>query len=210
LEVKDLCRGFGSRRAIENLGFSLGHGEILGLVGPSGAGKTVTLRILSGILEGTSGTASICGISVASGNRKIYEHFGSVAENHPLPGHLNPFEYLQLRACLKKVRDGRREATCALQACGLLRYGKRYRIGQLSHGHRQLVALADAILGRPSLLLLDGLEPRQLPAVLGELPIRPAVLVSGRNAAEMADFCQKTIFLDRGRVVVDEKREQRN
>jgi ABC-2 type transport system ATP-binding protein len=208
LEVKGLCRDFGSRRAIENLEFSLAAGEILGLVGPSGAGKTVTLRILSGALEGSSGTASICGISVAAGNRKIYELFGAVAENHPLPEQLSPFEYLQLRACLKKVRDRRREVTRALQICGLLRFGKRHRIGQLSRGHRQLVALADAILGRPALILLDGLEPWQLRLTLEERAGRPAALVTGRGVAELAGICSKIIFLDRGRIVGDRGKER--
>ncbi|MDR2664602.1 MAG: ABC transporter ATP-binding protein [Puniceicoccales bacterium] len=202
LEVRGLCRSFGSHRTLRNLTFSINEGEVFGLVGPSGSGKTVTLRILSGSLEGDSGTVSIGGISLAARSRKAHELFGSVAENHPLPGWLTPFEYLRLRVRLKDVRDGRRELSRVLQTYGLLPYGKRYRIGQLSSGHRRLVALADADLAMPPLLLLDGLEPWQVRVALEGRPNSPAVLLTGRSAPELEAICQKFIFLDRGSATV--------
>ncbi|MDR2667783.1 MAG: ABC transporter ATP-binding protein, partial [Puniceicoccales bacterium] len=210
LIVEKLTRFFGRSMAVEDLSFSVNCGEIVGFLGPNGAGKTTTFRILAGLIDGTSGFASICGIPVARRDRRIFGLFSLMAENNPLPPQPTPFEYLMWRAKLKGVGDGRREVVRVLQACDLLHCAKRCQIRNLSRGFSQRIALADALLGRPRLLLLDeptaGLDPIQALEVrrmLSTLNDGPTIIFSSHILSEVEAFCQRVLILNRGHLIAD-------
>ncbi|MDR3316954.1 MAG: ABC transporter ATP-binding protein [Puniceicoccales bacterium] len=208
--VENLTRRFGKKVAIDALSFSIAPGEIVGFLGPNGAGKTTTLRILAGLIDATSGTAFLGNFSISRRGHCPSRLFAYMAENNPLPDRLTVWEYLQLRAQLKNVPDVRREVTQILQACDLLYRARRCVIGKLSRGHRQRVGLADALLGRPQILLLDeptmGLDPRQardLRQLLRRLPDAPTIFFSSHVLGEVEAFCPRVLILSGGKLIAD-------
>ena len=187
----------------------MGRGEIVGLLGPNGAGKTTMMRILTCFLAPTRGTATLAGASIAGDPRGVRRAVGYLPEAVPLPPEMRVSEYLDFRAALKGVaRAGRRAAVAeAIEMVGL---GERRGqiVGTLSRGYRQRVGLADALLGRPPILILDeptvGLDPNQIRetrALIRELGRERTVLLSTHILSEVESLATRVIILHRGRVV---------
>jgi ABC-2 type transport system ATP-binding protein len=211
LEVTGLCKQFaGGVQALREVSFAVRPGEVLGLLGENGAGKTTALRILAGFLLPSAGSARVAGIDITSEPLRARARVGYLPEQVPLYRELRVREYLCYRAELKGVscRHGKvqRAVDAALLQVGLVAEQKRL-IGQLSKGYRQRVGLADALLHEPPLLLLDeptdGLDPNQRREVLtliGQLGVERAVVLSTHVLPEVETLCQQIVVLSRGRV----------
>ena len=211
LEVTGLCKQFaGGVQALREVSFAVRPGEVLGLLGENGAGKTTALRILAGFLLPSAGSARVAGIDITSEPLRARARVGYLPEQVPLYRELRVREYLRYRAELKGVscRHGKvqRAVDAALLQVGLVAEQKRL-IGQLSKGYRQRVGLADALLHEPPLLLLDeptdGLDPNQRREVLtliGQLGVERAVVLSTHVLPEVETLCQQIVVLSRGRV----------
>ena len=211
LEVTGLCKQFaGGVQALREVSFAVRPGEVLGLLGENGAGKTTALRILAGFLLPSAGSARVAGIDITSEPLRARARVGYLPEQVPLYRELRVREYLCYRAELKGVscRNGKvqRAVDAALLQVGLVAEQKRL-IGQLSKGYRQRVGLADALLHEPPLLLLDeptdGLDPNQRREVLtliGQLGVERAVVLSTHVLPEVETLCQQIVVLSRGRV----------
>jgi ABC-2 type transport system ATP-binding protein len=194
--------------ALDDVSFEVERAEIVGLLGPNGAGKTTLMRILSCFLAPTRGTAVLAGCSIADDTRAVRRALGYLPEAVPLPPEMRVTEYLGYRAALKGIRHrGRRAAVD--DAIGVAGLGERRAqiIGTLSRGYRQRVGLADALLARPPILILDeptvGLDPNQIRethALIRELGRERAVLLSTHILSDVEALAGRVVILDRGRV----------
>lgn len=212
IEVSGLSKTFaGGTQALTEVSFQGRPGEVLGLLGENGAGKTTALRILAGYLTPSAGTAQVGGCDVVQEPLLARAQVGYLPEQVPLPRELRVREYLRYRAELKGVRS-RKPRTLdvildeVLTEVGLAAEQQRL-LSQLSKGYRQRVGLADALLHRPKVLLLDeptdGLDPNQRREVLQlitRLGQRHAVVLSTHVLPEVESLCQRVVILSRGRV----------
>ncbi len=212
IEVCGLVKRYGSFSAVDHLSFTVRRGEVVGFLGPNGAGKSTTMRILSGLMPATSGSARLCGVSVAATPDLAKRHLGYMPEHNPLPEDLRVVEYLALRARLKDVPAGRvsERVEAVMEACDLARTARRKLIGTLSKGFRQRVGIADALLAEPDVVILDeptiGLDPHQILGIrdlIRSLRGKMAVLISSHILAEIEQVCDRVIIINGGRIVAE-------
>ncbi|MDR0585411.1 MAG: ABC transporter ATP-binding protein [Treponema sp.] len=210
VEVSGLTRNYGSHRAIENLDFTLEKGEITGLLGLNGAGKSTTMNIITGCLPACLGKVLINGIDIAAEPEKAKIHIGYLPETPPLYTDMKVAEYLDFVCDLKKLRENRKERMAEICArTGIEEvYGRL--IGNLSKGYRQRVGLAAALTGDPAILVLDepmvGLDPAQIIEVRNlilELGKTRTVILSSHILPEVQALCGRVIVLHRGRIAAD-------
>jgi ABC-2 type transport system ATP-binding protein len=210
IEVKDLCKRYGSVTAVDRVNLTVERGEIVGFLGPNGAGKSTTMRIVAGLMPATSGIAYISGIPVAWHPEEARSHLGYMPENNPLPEEMRVTEYLRWRARLKGVSNRQVAARVdeVMESCDLVRKARRCLIGTLSKGFRQRVGIADALLGFPDVIILDeptiGLDPHQIMAIrrlIKELRGKVSVLISSHILPEIEQVCDRVIIINQGRIV---------
>jgi len=154
IQVFGLTKDYGSRRAINDLTFNAEKGEILGFLGPNGAGKTTTMRILTGFLPPTSGKVTIGGYDVIENSLDVRRIVGYLPETVPLYTDMTVYEYLKYMADLRRIQKPRQRISETLGMVQLEERANGY-IGKLSKGMRQRVGLAQALLHRPEVLILD-------------------------------------------------------
>lgn len=208
--VRRLTKIYGGVKAIDNVSFRIGKGEVVGFLGPNGAGKSTTMRIISGLMPATSGSVSICGESVAINPDAARRHIGFMPENNPLPEDLRVREYLTFRAGIKGVprSEIRARVDESMNICQLLRKASNKIIGNLSKGFRQRVGIADAILSRPEVIIMDeptiGLDPHQILAIralINSLRGKMSVIISSHILPEIELMCDRVMIINQGTIV---------
>jgi ABC-2 type transport system ATP-binding protein len=209
IEVEQLSKTYGPIKAIEDVSFAVEKGEILGFLGPNGAGKSTTMRILTCFMPPTSGTARIAGYDIFNESLQVRRRLGYVPENAPLYTDMPVVSFLKFVAEVKGLsrRDRLRQVGQVMDDCGVKDVQHRY-IGKLSKGYRQRVALAQALLGNPDVLILDeptiGLDPRQIIDIrqlIKGLAGQKTVILSTHILPEVSMTCQRVIIINRGRLV---------
>jgi len=213
IEAHDLHKSFGSVHAVAGVSLRVSAGEIYGLLGPDGAGKTTTLRLLVGALSADSGTARIAGYDIQHQTGMARAGLGYLAQRFSLYGDLTVLENLQFFGQVRKVSGAALEKRAAelLGFVGLAGVENR-RAGQLSGGMKQKLGLACALVHRPGVLLLDeptsGVDPvtRQdfWQLIIRVLAEGAAVIVSTPYMDE-AERCSRVGFMHSGRVLVEGK-----
>jgi ABC-2 type transport system ATP-binding protein len=212
IAVQDLAKEFGRTRAVCGVTFRVERGEVIGLLGPNGSGKTTIMRILTGFFPPTSGCAEVAGIDVTRAPLAARERVGYLPENAVLYPDLRVRQLLEFCADVHRLRGAHKRARLAavIEDCGLGEVRERL-IGKLSKGYRQRVGLAQALLCEPEVLILDeptvGLDPRQIieiRSLIGALRGRTTVLLSTHILPEAATVCQRVIIIDRGRIVAED------
>ena len=208
--VRRLTKTYGGVRAIDNVSFRIGKGEVVGFLGPNGAGKSTTMRIISGLMPASSGSVFICGESVAADPDAARRHIGFMPENNPLPEDLRVREYLTFRAGIKGVPSSEIRARVdeSMETCQLLRKASNKIIGNLSKGFRQRVGIADAILSRPEVIIMDeptiGLDPHQILAIralINSLRGKMSVIISSHILPEIELMCDRVMIINQGTIV---------
>jgi ABC-2 type transport system ATP-binding protein len=209
LETSGLVRTFGDFRAVDGLDLLVGAGEMVGLVGPDGAGKTTTMRLLCGALLPTSGTIRVAGYQVPAQVEKAREEIGYLAQRFSLYGDLTVKENLEFFGEVFDMDASEREARSMdlLRFAGLEEFASR-RAAALSGGMQKKLGLASALVHRPKVLLLDeptgGVDPvaRQefWQLLIGLLREGSAVLVSTPYMDEAMRF-NRVIFMNHGRAL---------
>ncbi len=207
----ELYKSYGSVQALRGVSFQVRAGEIIGLLGPNGAGKTTIMKILTGYLQPTSGSATVDGLDVLTQALEVQKRIGYLPETAPLYPELSVQAYLKLIADLREIPAGAQPARLseAVRATGLEDHLAR-PIGHLSKGYRQRVGLAQAILHKPKMLILDeptiGLDPTQIVEVrnlIRRLAERSTVLLSTHILSEVEALCDRVIILLNGQVKAD-------
>jgi ABC-2 type transport system ATP-binding protein len=215
IEVVNLTKRYAGRTALADISFRVGRGEIVGLLGDNGAGKSTTMRILSGFLPATSGTARVAGLDVFHDSVEVRRRIGYMPENNPLHNEMRVREYLRFRARLKGLsyRRTRERVNTVMEQCSLTEVSKRI-IGQLSKGYKQRVGLADALVHEPDLIILDeptiGLDPHQIRAVrqlIKSLAGLHTVLISTHILPEAEMTCNRMMIMLRGRILASDTPE---
>jgi len=207
VEVAELTRAFGTRRALAGVTFSLGRGECLALFGPNGAGKTTLLRVLAGLLRPSSGSARVSGIQLPGG-ALARSRVGLISHRTMLYEALSPRENVSFAARLYGVRDVNARVEDSLRRMSMLERGDA-PVRSLSRGMQQGVSIARAMVHTPQLVLADepysGLDDggaRALTSLLGELrSAGTAIIVVTHNLAEGLSLATHAAVMQRGRFV---------
>jgi ABC-2 type transport system ATP-binding protein len=212
IEARGLRKLFGARAAVDGVDLTVARGQIYGLIGPDGAGKTTTLRLLCGVLELSAGAARVAGFDITTAREAARERIGYMSQRFSLYGDLTVLENLIFFADLFGVpRRERAERIPALLAFSDLTDFQGRHAGLLSGGMKQKLALACTLIHQPEVLFLDepttGVDPvarREFWRILyGLLKDRVTVLVSTPYMDEAAR-CQRVAFMAGGRVLADD------
>jgi ABC-2 type transport system ATP-binding protein len=216
IKSQDLTKEYGATRALSDVSFTIAEHEIVGLLGPNGAGKTTLMKILTGYLQPTAGSATVGGIDVVERPLAVQELIGYLPENAPLYPDMVVQEYLKMIADLRQIPEERQLPLIsqAIRRTGLEDYLVR-PIGQLSKGYRQRVGLAQAILHQPRVLILDeptsGLDPNQIVEIrrlIRKLAGTATVLLSTHILSEVELTCERVLIIIDGKLRTDARLEE--
>ncbi len=212
LQAESLRQEYGNLIAVEDVSLSLRKGEVLGLLGLNGAGKSTTLSMLSGVLTPNSGWIKIHGQDIAQYPKETKSCLGYLPDTPPLYPELRVREYLGYAARLRGVRRNRLNSAIdrAIQLCQLEQVSQRI-IGNLSKGYRQRVGLAQALIHKPQLLILDepssGLDPIQMiqmRQLISDLAMECGVILSTHILPEVTAVCQRVAVIHQGKIIHEE------
>ncbi|MGW2516347.1 ATP-binding cassette domain-containing protein [Streptomyces sp. NPDC001617] len=207
IDVHNLTKEYGGRRAVDHLGFSVRPGRVTGFLGPNGAGKSTTMRLVLGLDRPTSGSATIGGRSYA-GLREPLRHVGALLDTHTAHGSRTGRDHLRALALSNRIPERRVDEV--LEETGIAAAARR-RVKTYSLGMRQRLGIAAALLGDPEVVMLDepsnGLDPEGIiwiRALLRRLAGEGrTVLVSSHLMNETASFADHLVVLGRGRLLAD-------
>lgn len=212
IEVNNLCKNYGERKAIQDINFKISAGDVVGLLGPNGAGKSTTMKIITGFMAPTSGMAKVCGFDVFENPFEVKKRIGYLPEAPPVYLDMNVGDYLNFVADLKLVDSAKKKAFVekALQKTQLTDVKSRL-IKNLSKGFRQRVGIAQALVSDPEVLVLDeptvGLDPKQVAEVrdlIKELKGQHTIILSTHILPEVQATCNRVIIIHQGRIVAED------
>ena len=211
IQAIQLCKDFGTTRAVDNLNMKAEKGEILGLLGPNGAGKTTTLRMLTGFIRPGSGTVLIKGSDIREDPLNAKKRIGYLPESAPLIPEMTSYDYLMYTG---RLRGLEKEAllSCITETAALCRIGEAMdkTISTLSKGYRQRVGLCSVLLGSPEILVLDeptsGLDPNQITGIrrlIRKLGRTRTIVFSTHILSEAEAVCDRIMILNRGKLAAE-------
>jgi len=209
IEVQNLVKHYGSVKAVDNISFTVEKGEILGFLGPNAAGKTTTMRIITGYMPASAGTVKVAGYDVFEQGLEVKKRIGYLPENPPLYTDMRVREYLTFVARIKGVNPKTINAEVARVAerLSVLEVMDNL-ISNLSKGYKQRVGLAQALLNNPPVLIFDeptnGLDPRQIIEVreiIKSLGSDHTVILSTHILPEVSMTCNRVAIINEGKLV---------
>lgn len=214
IEVKNLTKQYGQKKAVDDISFTVNDGEILGFLGPNGAGKSTTMNMLTGYISSTSGQALINGVDILDDPMRAKRDIGYLPEMPPLYLDMTVKEYLNFVYDLKKCKLPRRAHL--EDVCSLVKINDVYDrvIRNLSKGYKQRVGLAQALVGNPPILILDeptvGLDPKQIIEIrtlIKRLGKKHTVILSSHILSEIQAVCDHVIIINKGKLAADDTTE---
>lgn len=209
LEIKDLVKNYGKFTAVDCLTLSVGKGAICGFVGPNGAGKTTTMRIMSGLLNATSGNVIIDGVDVTKNPRALREKIGYMPDFFGVYDNLKVTEYMDFYAGAYGIAyKDRAPIIDNLLEIVDLSHKKDSYVDSLSRGMKQRLCLARSLVHDPELLILDepasGLDPRarvEMKEVLKQLQeMGKTIIISSHILPELAEMCTEVCIINHGKL----------
>lgn len=211
IEAKALSKYYGPFVAVENISFAIPKGQVVAFLGPNGAGKTTMMRMLTGYLAPSVGSATVAGFDVRSDRIEASRHLGYLPENGPMYPEMTPLEFLsffgearEMNAASLRSRIDEVVTSCALELV------IEKPIGKLSKGLRQRVGLAQALLHDPDVLVMDeptaGLDPnqiRQFRENIRQLGRTKTLLISTHILHEAEATADRVLLVNNGQLVFD-------
>jgi len=211
IKTHELTRHYGDFTAVDQVSFEIGKGEIVGLLGHNGAGKTTIMKMLTGYLEPSSGCIEMDGMDIEAQRTEVQRRIGYLPENCPLYPEMTVIDFLDYAAQLHSV-PVRMRAQAIRDAISRTELDSKASqpIATLSRGYRQRVGVAQAILHNPRILILDeptnGLDPAQIKHMRGlitDLARQATVIVSTHIMQEVNAICDRVLIIRNGRKVLD-------
>jgi len=211
IEAKGLSKYYGPFVAIKDISFSIPEGQIAAFLGPNGAGKTTIMRLLSGYLAPSEGSAAIAGLDVCTARIEAVKKLGYLPENGPLYLDMTPLELLQFFGEARELSPDmlKSRIDTVTDQCGLHEVLEK-PIGKLSKGYRQRVGMAQALLHDPDVLIMDeptaGLDPNQIRDFrknIRNLSASKTILLSTHILQEVEAVADRVILVHNGGLVFD-------
>lgn len=212
IEVQNLTKNYGDFTAISNVTFNVKQGEIMGFLGPNAAGKTTTMRIITGFLSATAGTVKVDGHDIYDDAIKAKRLIGYLPEKPPVYPEMSVRSYLKFVGEIKgiPVREINKAVELAMEKTNISNVAGKL-IGHLSKGYQQRVGLAQALVHNPKLLILDeptvGLDPLQINEVrtlIKNLKDAHTVILSTHILPEVSITCSRVVIINHGRIIAED------
>lgn len=211
IEVRDLVKHYGQVKALQGVSFEVHPGEVVGLLGPNGAGKSTAMRIVTGFLAPTAGSATVDGVEVVDDPLRCQQKIGYLPEGNPLYLDMRLREALRFVASARGLKGDERGRAIGEAVADAGLKGKEHQlVGSLSRGYRQRVGLAMALLHRPPILILDepssGLDPNQqieMRRFLRRLGESRTVVFSSHILPEVEAVCDRLLVIHQGKLVAN-------
>jgi ABC-2 type transport system ATP-binding protein len=216
IEVEHLTKKYGDLVAVSDLSFTVAKGKIWGLLGPNAAGKTTTMRVLTGYLPATDGKATVAGFDVFQQPNAVKKIIGYLPEVVPLYTEMTVSDYLSFVAALKQVPAAKRKAALdrAIRVSGLASVKGRL-IKNISRGFKQRVGIAQSLIHNPDVLILDeptiGLDPAQIIEIrelIKALRGDHTIILSTHILAEVTQTCDGVVIINEGRLMASGSLEE--
>ena len=213
IRINHVTRNFNDFTAVDDVSFEIDKGQVVGLLGHNGAGKTTIMKMITGYLEPTSGFIYVDDLKIGRDTEKIQSKLGYLPENCPLWADMTIYNFLSYQAALHNVHNTANHELVvkAIQRTKLIEKATQ-PIRSLSKGYRQRVGVAQAILHNPEIIILDeptnGLDPNQtlnMRKLIQKLARTSTVILSTHIMQEVQAMCERVIILNSGKVVLDEQ-----
>lgn len=212
IEVHHLSKHFGNKAAVDDVSFSVGRGEVLGFLGPNAAGKSTTMRMITGFLPPTSGTAVIGGSDIVSDSLGARKKIGYLPENAPAYPEMTVLGFLSFVAGIRGfLGDVRRKRLQEILDRCFLSEVRHQPISTLSKGYKQRVCFAQSLLHDPEYLIMDeptdGLDPNQkheVRTMIRDMAKEKTIILSTHILEEVEQVCTRAIIIANGRIVADD------
>ncbi|MGM0946381.1 MAG: gliding motility-associated ABC transporter ATP-binding subunit GldA [Bacteroidota bacterium] len=215
LEVSQLCKNYGSQKALDEVSFTAEKGRILGFLGPNGAGKSTTMKIITGYIPADGGQVKVLGEDALLHPKKLAPLIGYLPEKNPLYSDMYVREFLAFAGGLYGLSGSRLQARLQemLEKTGLLPEQHK-KIGQLSKGYQQRVGLAKALIHDPKVVILDepttGLDPNQLADIrmlIQEVAQDKTLILSTHIMQEVEAICKDVVIINKGKILAADSLE---
>lgn len=211
IQVENVSKLYGEQKALNDVSFSIEKGNIVGFLGPNGAGKSTMMKIITGYLPPSSGTATVCGFGVDNNIMEVKKRVGYLPEHNPLYPEMYVKEYLSFIAGLHHLNHIEKRVDEMVEQVGLTLERKK-KIGALSKGYRQRVGLAQAMIHNPDVLILDepttGLDPNQIVEIrnlIQSIGKDRTVMLSTHIMQEVEAICDRVIIINKGEIVANDQ-----
>ncbi|MDN3595200.1 gliding motility-associated ABC transporter ATP-binding subunit GldA [Zunongwangia endophytica] len=209
ISVEKISKFYGEQKALNQVSFDIEKGEVVGFLGPNGAGKSTLMKILTGYIQPSEGTASVNNYAIDTQLHNLQKSIGYLPEHNPLYTEMYVREYLGFNAKVYGIKKDRIEEVIELTN---LTPEANKKIDQLSKGYRQRVGLAAALLHDPEVLILDepttGLDPNQLieiRSLIKNIAKNKTIFLSTHIMQEVEALCERVIIINHGEIVANQK-----
>ena len=216
IKVENLSKFYGDLEAVKSINFELNNGEVVGFLGANGAGKSTTLKVMTGYLTATSGNVYVNDLDIQENAFEIQSQIGYLPELNPLYGDMRVYDLLEFIAIIRNISGKAFKNALArvVEQCGLKGVIHRL-ISECSKGYKQRIGLACAMVHDPKILILDepvtGLDPNQIVEIrnlIKNLGTEKLVLMSSHILQEIQATVNRIIIIHKGKIVADGTNEE--